>query len=152
MEHVIPPFSILAAVNSLALTAAVLLPSGKKQGSSIVQGERRPSSKLKAISVILGVAALTGQVVYIFAGLHLARAPRTVYRALLYAPWFVLWKGWLYLRVLLGRDRDGWIRTTRNLDSAAESRQLKKTPGRPAPGQLDPKVKTLARKARFEPS
>jgi 1,2-diacylglycerol 3-beta-glucosyltransferase len=152
MEHVIPPFSILAAVNGLALTAAVLLPAGKKQGGSIMQGERRPSSKLKAISVILGVAALTGQVVYIFAGLHLARAPRTVYRALLYAPWFVLWKGWLYLRVLLGRDRDGWIRTTRNLDSAAESQQLKKTPGRPAPGQLDPKVKTLASKARFEPS
>jgi 1,2-diacylglycerol 3-beta-glucosyltransferase len=114
MEHIIPPFSILAGLNSLALIAAVLLPSGKNKAGAVDSRRRRPFSKLKLLNIALGVAAATGQVLYIFAGLHLARAPRRVYRALLYAPWFVLWKGWLYLRVLLGRDRDGWIRTKRN--------------------------------------
>jgi 1,2-diacylglycerol 3-beta-glucosyltransferase len=113
MEHVIPPFSILAGLNTLSLIAAVMLPSGKNKAAAL-NSRRRPFSKLKLLNIALGVAAATGQVLYLFAGLHLARAPRRAYRALLYAPWFVLWKGWLYLRVLLGRDRDGWIRTKRN--------------------------------------
>jgi len=34
--------------------------------------------------------------------------------ALLAAPALVVWKIWLYARVLLGRDRQGWVRTKRN--------------------------------------
>jgi 1,2-diacylglycerol 3-beta-glucosyltransferase len=137
MEHLIPPFSILTMANSLALLAAVLLPAGK---SPAVR------SRLKAANVGLGTTALAGQVVYLLAGLHLARAPRSAYRALVYAPWFVLWKGWLYLRVLLGRDRDGWIRTTRNLDSAAAPKAAHKVAPRfePAPSDRGTQITTEA--------
>jgi 1,2-diacylglycerol 3-beta-glucosyltransferase len=129
MEHIIPPFSILVGTNGLALLAAVLLPSGKGRGSR---------SRLKAAGVALGTAALAGQLIYLFAGLHLARAPRSVYRALVYAPWFMVWKGWLYLRVLLGRDRDGWIRTTRNLENPAEPEGAETVRPRPEPVYATP--------------
>jgi cellulose synthase/poly-beta-1,6-N-acetylglucosamine synthase-like glycosyltransferase len=129
MEHIIPPFSILVGTNGLALLAAVLLPSGKGRASR---------SRLKGAGVALGTAALAGQLIYLFAGLHLARAPRSVYRALVYAPWFMVWKGWLYLRVLLGRDRDGWIRTTRNLETPAESEGAEKVRPLPEPVYATP--------------
>jgi hypothetical protein len=52
--------------------------------------------------------------VYILAGLLLSRASKKVYQALLYAPAFIVWKVWLYMRVLAGFDREGWTRTARN--------------------------------------
>lgn len=119
MENIIPPFSILAAANGLALLAAVLLPPGKRGGACGTKAKRRPFGKLKLLNVMLAVATGGGQAIYLLAGLHLARAPRSVYRALVYAPWFVLWKGWLYLRVLLGYDRGGWVRTARNRHATA---------------------------------
>jgi 1,2-diacylglycerol 3-beta-glucosyltransferase len=57
---------------------------------------------------------LLGQLIYVLAGLRLAQAPVSVYRALLYAPAFVVWKIWLYGRVWLGGKPRGWVRTARN--------------------------------------
>lgn len=101
MEHLIPPFSILAAVSGLCLAAAVALPGIR----------RRP---LLTANRLLGSSLLLGQLVYVLSGLWLAKAPRSVYRALLYAPAFVAWKIWLYLRVWLGGNPRTWVRTTRN--------------------------------------
>lgn len=94
IEQIIPPFSLIAAASLLLLIGALVLQS--------------------ISAVLLGGGLLLGQAVYILAGLWLSRAPRKVYQALLYAPVFIVWKVWLYLRVLIGLDRKGWTRTARN--------------------------------------
>jgi 1,2-diacylglycerol 3-beta-glucosyltransferase len=94
VEQIIPPFSLVAAASLLLLIGALALQS-------------MPAT-------LLGVFLVVGQAVYILAGLGLSGAPRKVYQALLYAPIFIVWKVWLYLRVLIGLDRKGWIRTARN--------------------------------------
>jgi 1,2-diacylglycerol 3-beta-glucosyltransferase len=94
VEQIIPPFSLVAAVSILSLIVAVALQS--------------------IPAVLVGVFLLLGQAVYILAGLWLSGAPKKVYQALLYAPLFIVWKVWLYLRVLIGLDRKGWTRTVRN--------------------------------------
>jgi hypothetical protein len=105
MEHVIPPFSILAAVSGVCWLAAVVWP-GRRGGS------------LSTINRLLGSGLVLGQLIYVLAGLRLAKAPASVYRALLYAPAFLAWKIWLYLRVWLGGNPRGWVRTTRNLPTS----------------------------------
>src|SRR5215213_2501406 len=94
VEQIIPPFSLVAAANVLSLIVAVALQSMP--------------------AVLLGVFLLLGQATYILVGLWLSGAPKKVYQALLYAPIFIVWKVWLYLRVLVGLDRKGWTRTARN--------------------------------------
>ena len=94
VEQIIPPFSLVAAASLMVLIGALALQS------------------LSAI--LLGGFLLVGQAVYIFTGLWLSGAPGKVYQALFYAPVFIVWKVWLYLRVLIGLDRKGWTRTARN--------------------------------------
>jgi 1,2-diacylglycerol 3-beta-glucosyltransferase len=94
IEQLIPPFSVVAGLSLVTLLAALLLRSPRAIG--------------------LAVANIIGQIIYIFAGLALARAPRTVYQALLFTPAFILWKLWLYVRLLLGIKPGGWVRTARN--------------------------------------
>ena len=98
VEQLIPPFSVIIGATLALLPAAILARA------------RRTTA--------LGLALLAGEAIYSLAALVLARAPRSVYRALLYAPAFIAWKTWLYIRVLLGLDRAGWVRTARR-DSAA---------------------------------
>lgn len=100
-EHVIPPFSIVAALSVAATLAALAIP-GEGWG----------------LRVAVAAAILLGQVVYLLSGLALARAPRRVYLAMLYAPLFIAWKIQLYARVLLGRKAQGWVRTARNTAAA----------------------------------
>lgn len=94
IEQLIPPFSIVAALSVLSLLASL------------------------ALHTYLGVAlsgfAVFGIAFYTVAALVLSRAPRKVYQALLYAPVFIAWKLLLYVRVLLGFDPKGWVRTARN--------------------------------------
>lgn len=94
VEQLIPPFSLVAAASVGCLLAALALGN--------------PAATLLA-ALLIG-----GQVVYVFAGLLLARASGKLYRALLFTPIFVLWKIWLYARVLGGRDAQRWVRTARN--------------------------------------
>lgn len=96
LEHLIPPFSILAAFSLLLAPLAWFLP------------------RFRPLARLLALFTLAGQVVYVFAGLRLVRAPAAIYRALFYAPVFLLWKVALYLRVWLGERQSAWIRTTRN--------------------------------------
>ncbi|MEZ4714216.1 MAG: glycosyltransferase family 2 protein [Caldilineaceae bacterium] len=94
IEHIIPPFSIVTGLSLLFLFMALLLQS--------------------TAAIALGMGLLIGQIVYFGTGLLLVNSPRQVYVALLYAPLFVVWKIWLYLRILLGLDKQGWVRTARN--------------------------------------
>jgi cellulose synthase/poly-beta-1,6-N-acetylglucosamine synthase-like glycosyltransferase len=94
VEQIIPPFSLVAAASLASLLGAIALQS--------------------ATGMIVGGLLLCGQAAYILIGLWLSGAPKKVYQALLYAPAFIAWKVWLYLRVLIGLDRKGWTRTARN--------------------------------------
>ena len=104
IEQLIPPFSILAGGSLASFTGALLLPEHDQKKDGI----------LNKSGVSLGLFLILGQVIYLFAGLILAGAPKAVYFALLDAPRFVVWKIMLYVRVLLGFDQDGWTRTKRN--------------------------------------
>jgi len=113
MEQIIPPFSILAGASILGLVLAAIL------GGAAALTVGRPAWQIGGgmawAGLDLGIALLLGQAIYTFTGLLLARAPRRVYLALLAAPALVVWKIWLYARVLLGLDRQGWVRTKRGV-------------------------------------
>jgi hypothetical protein len=94
VEQIIPPFSLVAAASMACLLMAVALQS--------------------LAGILVAAFLVLGQIIYILAGLLLSGASKKVYQALLYAPAFVVWKVWLYLRVLIGLDRKGWARTARN--------------------------------------
>ncbi|MCB0027634.1 MAG: hypothetical protein KDE28_07000, partial [Anaerolineales bacterium] len=65
-------------------------------------------------TLALALFLVLGQTLYVMAGLKLAKAPKSIYKALLHAPAFMFWKLVLYGRVLTGRQQKGWIRTARN--------------------------------------
>lgn len=94
MEHIIPPFSLLtgATLFYVLLTAVVGSPS------------------LQILAVLLCI----GQLLYRVGGLRLTRTPASAYLALLYAPFFILWKLWLLLRMVGKGEPQGWIRTARD--------------------------------------
>lgn len=104
MEHMIPPFSLLAAATGFATLVALLAPPYRA----------RRASRLRRTNVALGGALLAGQAAYVLTGLHMVRAPRKVYAALLFAPVLVAWKLALLARVALGRGPSGWVRTARS--------------------------------------
>jgi cellulose synthase/poly-beta-1,6-N-acetylglucosamine synthase-like glycosyltransferase len=93
-EHLIPPFSVLAGASICYLAAALLL--GSTPG------------------LLVAAFVIGGQSVYLLSGLVMTHAPRDVYLGLLHAPLFLLWKLWLYVRVLLGWEQQGWVRTARD--------------------------------------
>ena len=97
IEALIPPTAVFTAMLAVGLVAGTGLGLvGLGWGTAWV-----------------GLILLAGLVGYLLAGLCLARAPARVWLALLYAPVFMIWKVSLYLRVLAGRDRQGWVRTER---------------------------------------
>lgn len=102
MEHIIPPFSILAALSAASFVL------------SLVLWLLVPASILGRFNFWMSTVILFGQTVYLLVGLKLVEAPKSVYRHLVYAPVLVVWKIWQYGRVLAGKDRQGWVRTVRN--------------------------------------
>ena len=94
MEHLIPPFSILAGLTMALLLLAVLL------GSSA--------------AIAFAALLLFVQFIYMIAGMALAGLSKKTYLALLYVPAYMVWKIWLYLRVLFKFEQQGWIRTARD--------------------------------------
>ncbi|MCX7791082.1 MAG: glycosyltransferase family 2 protein [Chloroflexaceae bacterium] len=94
MELLIPPFGVVAGLSALSLALSI--------------GSANP------IALGLSGFAILAQGLYLATGLLLARAPPVVYRALLFAPVFIVWKLCLYARLLLGVRPAGWIRTARN--------------------------------------
>lgn len=94
LEHIIPPFSILMGLSLLYL------------GSAFWWG----------IPWMIGLASIIvlGQALYLVSGLVLIRASFKTYLALLYSPIFIIWKIWLYIRILLKFEQQGWVRTARD--------------------------------------
>ncbi|MCB9135442.1 MAG: glycosyltransferase family 2 protein [Anaerolineales bacterium] len=101
MEHLIPPFSIFVAASAFFCLSALLLPTGN-------------ISPLKTINLVIGIGIILAQIIYTFTSLVLVQAPGKVYKALLYAPIFVLWKIGVYLKVFSKNDQHEWVRTARN--------------------------------------
>lgn len=94
MELLIPPFGVVAGLSALALALSIW--SGNP------------------VALAMSGFAVVAQGLYIATGLVLARAPRAVYGALFFAPVFIIWKLWLYGRLLFGVRPSSWIRTPRN--------------------------------------
>jgi len=94
MELVVPPFAILATLSLLYVGGALWVGSTG--------------------ALLLAAYLLLGQLFYLVSGLRLTGAPRKVYMAFLYIPFFILWKLWLYLRVLLKIENQGWVRAMRD--------------------------------------
>ena len=106
MEHIIPPFSLLMGMSGLALIAALILFGITYITASV--------NNLIIINVAMGSFIIIGQIIYVFYGLYLVKAPAAIYKALLYAPFLVFWKIWLYIKVMFGKGTDEWVRTERN--------------------------------------
>jgi len=94
IEQIIPPFSAVAGASVMLLAGALALQN--------------------PVGIAIAIAIVLAQVIYIFTGLVLAQAPLSVYKALLFAPAFMGWKIWLYVRLLLGMKPREWVRTARN--------------------------------------
>jgi cellulose synthase/poly-beta-1,6-N-acetylglucosamine synthase-like glycosyltransferase len=94
LELLTPPLSFMVTSCSLAFIASLFLRSPLEIG--------------------LGIALLGGLIGYIATALYLLRAPRAVYKALLHAPGFILWKLWVYFVLSRSRKHTGeWVRTAR---------------------------------------
>ncbi len=106
MEHIIPPFSLLMGMSGLALIAALILFGITFTTASV--------NNLIIINVAIGSFITIGQIIYVFYGLYLVKAPAAIYKALLYAPFLIFWKIWLYIKVMFGKRTDEWVRTERN--------------------------------------
>lgn len=91
LEPLIPAQSLMATLN---LTCLLL---GRLPG---LRGTR-----------LLGIVGGGAQAVYVLAGLMMARAPREVWRAMVFAPALVSWKLLLAARLLAGRGPTGWVPT-----------------------------------------
>jgi cellulose synthase/poly-beta-1,6-N-acetylglucosamine synthase-like glycosyltransferase len=65
--------------------------------------------------LLVSLALVAGLAVYLSAPLYLLHPPRAVYRALLHAPGFVLWKLWVYLALRRSKKHTSeWVRTSRS--------------------------------------
>lgn len=94
LELLTPPLAFMVASCTLAFIASLLL--------------RSP------LDISISIALVCGLLGYIATALYLLHAPRAVYKALLHAPGFVLWKLWVYF--VLSRSRkhtSEWVRTVR---------------------------------------
>jgi 1,2-diacylglycerol 3-beta-glucosyltransferase len=104
LDQLVPPFSIMAAATTATLTGA-LLRACLLPGRSARRG------------VIVALAALTAECVYVISGLRMVNSPPSVYRSLLGAPRLVVWKARLWARMLVKPDGVAWVRTARNTGS-----------------------------------
>jgi cellulose synthase/poly-beta-1,6-N-acetylglucosamine synthase-like glycosyltransferase len=107
-DQVVPPFSITVVATMAWGGAALVLAAATRR--------RAPA--------ILAITLAGMQAAYVLSGLRLASAPPAVYRSLLNAPRFVLWKVKLWVR-MLGPARDvSWVRTDRNVGAGGPERTV----------------------------
>ena len=100
LETLVPPQSLLLAAH--AATALVALPG---------------SGRIRR----LALAGLAAQAAFVTGGLAVARAPATVWRALVFAPALAIWKLGLLGRLWLGRGPAQWVRTEREPSGSSAS-------------------------------
>jgi 1,2-diacylglycerol 3-beta-glucosyltransferase len=92
-EQLVPPLSVLTAASGLLLLL------------TLVSRARRPRQ--------LALAIVGGQIGYVVTGLRLVHAGPHVYRALLRAPFYIVWKVSVYLIAAIHLNDSRWIRTSR---------------------------------------
>lgn len=98
LEVTIPPISILAGMGGLGVMLGGLLGSRKV--------------------TLLGLLTLIELALYVFSSLAAIRAPLKTYRALAFAPFFIVWKVALYAKVLTrGKNQQEWVRTAREAET-----------------------------------
>jgi cellulose synthase/poly-beta-1,6-N-acetylglucosamine synthase-like glycosyltransferase len=109
MELLIPPFSILVGLAFVGLAAAGGLFAVLKIFTPLEM-----SAGLAGLNISIAAGVVVALLMYLLIGLKLAKAPASAYRTLAYAPLFIVWKGQRYFNVLLKRNQQEWVRTTRN--------------------------------------
>ena len=93
-ELLVPPLSLLVSWCLLTLILSLLLTS---------------LSQLFLSFILVG-----GLLCYLGTALYLLHPPREVYKALFYAPGFMLWKLWVYFTLSRNKKRaNEWVRTSR---------------------------------------
>ena len=112
MEHLIPPFSILAGLTGLLLFANLILFGALTRTSQKRSGQTRQSLAKTNLAVSAGIGA--AQIFYLYEGLRQVGAPKHIYHKLIYAPLLVVWKLKQYAESLVSRKQSNWIRTERN--------------------------------------
>lgn len=101
VDHLVPPFSFLALLTAQTGVASLALWALRR-------------TRLSRANVGLAVGAAVAQGAYLGSGLRMVGAPPTVWRALLGAPRFVVWKLRVWRARMISGDDMAWIRTTRN--------------------------------------
>ncbi len=91
VEGLVPPQALLLSGNVLLLVATTAVKTPRVR--------------------TLALLNLAGQAVYVLGGVTLARAPRSVYRAMAFAPVLALWKLALHLRIMRGKGPSEWVAT-----------------------------------------
>jgi cellulose synthase/poly-beta-1,6-N-acetylglucosamine synthase-like glycosyltransferase len=110
MEHLLPPFSIMAAATAAAglfSAALAVYVHTSPTASSLAQ-------EMAEANLALAFFLLAGQTIYLLWGLKLVQAPRKIYRSLIFAPVYLVWKLWHYATVMVNRETHEWVRTVRN--------------------------------------
>jgi cellulose synthase/poly-beta-1,6-N-acetylglucosamine synthase-like glycosyltransferase len=102
LELIIPPFAELFTLPVLGLLGGALW--------AILA----PDSSAAWGALWAWGAILAGEILYLAAGLAIARVPLSVASALLFAPFYIVWKFVLYGAMLLQRGAGGWKRTERH--------------------------------------
>jgi 1,2-diacylglycerol 3-beta-glucosyltransferase len=101
VELLIPPFVEFLALPGICVAVAV------------VWLWMKPESMAARLFLGGWVMVLVLQLLYLSAGMVIARVPLSVASSLLFAPWYVLWKFCVYGAMLMRRGVGGWIRTER---------------------------------------
>lgn len=112
MEHIIPPFSVLAGLSGLLLLANLILFGAAPRKNHKKQG--RPGQTLAKANLLASIGIAAAQILYLFSGLRQVGAPKEIYLKLLYAPLLIVWKLKQYAEAIFTRKQPSWIRTERN--------------------------------------
>lgn len=97
-EQLVPPLSVLTAITTLFFLVTTV---------ARIPGPRR-----------LARAVLLGQIGYVLTGLGVARARPRIYLALLRAPFYIVWKVWIYIMAAARLGDQRWVRTARGRGEA----------------------------------
>lgn len=112
LEHLIPPFAILFGLSVFMLILNLVL-FALVNYVGVATGDFT-SRILLEINLLVSLALMIGQAVYLVAGLLAIQAPRSTYLALVYTPVYVLWKFNQLVKIFIQRGQQEWVRTQRN--------------------------------------
>jgi len=75
-------------------------------------------------TVVGWLVLILGLLIFVIGGLAVARAPKAAWMALVFAPFYILWKMQIYIRMLVFKAPKQWVRTPR---STIETRDVQAT-------------------------